>query len=63
MCRLVGVQREPDLFEIIATRYLPGGTASGLDRRQQQSHERADDANRNQQLDERESDSETGRVG
>ncbi len=49
-------QREPDLAQVVRARGTAGRLARRLDRRQQQRHERADDGDDHQELDERKRD-------
>jgi len=51
---VVVVQREAKLFQIVQALRPPSRFAHMLHRRQQQRHKDADDRNRDQQLDERE---------
>jgi hypothetical protein len=44
------VQRQADLFEVVAALHAPSGLASGLDRRQEQGDQDADDGNHDKQL-------------
>jgi hypothetical protein len=48
------VQRDAQLFEVVAAGAAAGSFASGLHRRQEQRHEHPDDGNHDEQLDERE---------
>ena len=45
---------KPEILEIVGASRSPSRLARGLDRRQQQRHEDADDRNHDQQLDQRE---------
>jgi hypothetical protein len=47
------VSGEPELFEAIHALCSPGGLARGLDGRQKQGHEDANDGNDDEQLDKR----------
>ena len=62
MCAVIGVQRQPQLFEVVGATGAPRRRAGLLNRWEQHRHQQTNDGDHDEQFNERESTARVGRV-